>query len=200
MQSITTPTILAALVALQLAGCASAPDGEKSRTGQGAAIGAVVGGLLGAATGGDRKAILTGAVVGAAVGAAIGNYQDRQVASRAEAARRVALANEPKLEIDGHGNQPQRVKPGAAVESQVGYTVLAPGHAQDMLVTESRVLVRGGETFPLGKREVTRPQGSHVSTLRFTLPADLPKGDYQLVTTIASGTLTRTVQTPLGVG
>ena len=196
----TICTAAACLILLQLPGCATSPDGEKSRTGQGAAIGAIVGGLLGAATGGDRKAILTGAAVGAALGAAIGHYQDRQVASRAEAARRVALASEPRLEIDGHGNQPQRARPGVPVESQVGYTVLAPGHSQDLKVTESRVLVRGGESFPLGQREVTRPQGSHVSTLRFTLPADLPSGDYTLVTTIASGGLTRTVQSPLSVG
>jgi hypothetical protein len=193
-------TATATLIALQLAGCATAPDGERSRAGQGAMIGAAVGALLGAATGDNRKSVLAGAALGAAVGAAIGHYQDRQVASRAEAARRVALANEPRLEVDSHVATPQRVRPGAAVESQVGYTVLAPGHAQDMKVSESRALVRGGESFPLGKRELARPQGSHVSTLRFTLPADLPAGDYQLVTTIASGTLTRTVQTPLSVG
>ena len=64
---------------------------------------------------------------------------------------------------------------------------------------EFEALVRGSESYPLSKRDVVRPQGSHVSTLKFTLPKDLPPGDYTLVTTIVSGPLTRTVQAPLSV-
>lgn len=190
---------IALAVAFTLGGCASGPDGGTSRAGQGAIAGAVIGGLLGAATGGDRRAVMTGVLAGAAVGALVGHYQDRQIASREEAARRYALANQPRLEVEGQQNSPQRAAPGAAVESQIGYTVLAPGSGQDMKVTESRALVRGNDNFPLSKRELSRPQGTHQSTLKFTLPRDLPKGDYQLVTTISSGGLTRTVQTPLVV-
>lgn len=195
-----TCVLLACLTLLQLPGCATSPDGSQSRTSQGAVAGALIGGLVGAIAGGDRRGVVTGALVGAAAGALIGNYQDRQVASRAEAAQRYALNSQPRLEVESSVNQPQRVGPGAAVESQVGYTVLTPGSAQDVKVTESRTLVRGAESFPLSQREVVRPQGTHVSTLKFTLPKDLPAGDYMLVTTIASGPLTRTVQAPLSVG
>ena len=193
-------TCLACLVALQLAGCASAPeDNSLSRTGQGAAIGALVGGVIGALAGGDGKSAAAGALLGAAAGAAIGNYQDRQIASRAEAAKRYALESQPRLEVESHVNKPTRIGAGAPVESQVGYTVLVPGSASDVKVSESRTLVRGSESYPLSKRDVVRPQGSHVSTLKFTLPKDLPPGDYTLVTTIVSGPLTRTVQAPLSV-
>lgn len=195
-----THLAVACALLLQLPGCATPGDSGQSRTSQGALVGALVGGLLGAAAGGDSQSAVAGALAGAAVGAVIGNYQDRQIASRAEAAQRYALANQPKLEVESSLNHPSRVAAGAAVESQVGYTVLMPASAQDVKVTESRVLVRGQDQFPLSKREVVRPQGSHLSTLKFTLPKDLPAGDYALVTTIASGPLSRTVQTPLRVG
>ena len=195
-----TSVAAACAVLLQLPGCATQPNAPNSRTSQGALVGALLGGLLGAAAGGDSKSALAGALAGAAVGAVIGNYQDRQIASRAEAAQRYALANQPKLEVESNVNNPNRVAAGAPVESQVGYTVLMPANAQDVKVTESRVLVRGQDQFPLSKREVVRPQGSHVSTLKFTLPKDLPAGDYALVTTIASGSLSRSVQSPLRVG
>ena len=198
MKRVTCITLACVLVLLPA--CATQQDGSGSRAGQGALAGAVVGGLLGALAGGDRTSVLAGAVAGAAVGAVIGNYQDRQIASRDEAARRYALDNQPRLEVESHVNKPDRVSPGAAVESQVGYTVLAPGSAQDLRVTESRTLVRGSESFPLSKREVTRAQGTHVSTLKFTLPKDLAAGAYMLVTTVTSGALTRTVNSPLSVG
>lgn len=191
---------VACAVLVQLPGCATKDDGSASRTGQGAMTGALVGGLLGALAGGDRKSVLAGAVAGAAVGAIIGNYQDRQIASRAEAAQRYALSQQPRLEVESSTNRPDRVSPGTAVESQVGYTVLAPGSMADVKVTESRTLVRGSESFPLSSREVVRPQGTHLSTLKFTLPKDLAAGDYTLVTTVTSGPLSRTVQSPLSVG
>lgn len=189
---------LACVVTLNLSACATQQDGSTSHTGQGAVAGAVVGGILGALVGGDSRGAIAGALAGAAVGAVIGNYQDRQVASRAEAAKRYAVDNSPRLEVDSSENKPHRASPGTSVESQVGYTVLAPG-AQDVTVTESRTLVRGQESFPLSKREVTRAQGSHVSTLKFTLPRDLAAGDYTLVTTVTSGALKRTVQAPLSI-
>ena len=92
------------------------------------------------------------------------------------------------------------MSPGTPVESQVGYTVLTPGTTSDVKVTESRTLVRGAESFPLSKRDVVRPQGTHMSTLKFTLPKDLAAGDYPLVTTVTSGALRRSAQTPLSVG
>lgn len=195
-----TCSVVACAVLVQLPGCATKDDGSTSRVGQGAMTGALVGGLLGALAGGDRKSVLVGAAAGAAVGAIIGNYQDRQIASRAEAAQRYAVSQQPRLEVESSTNRPGRVSPGSTVESQVGYTVLAPSITTDVKVTESRTLVRGSERFALSSREVVRPQGTHLSTLKFTLPKDLAAGDYTLVTTVASGALSRTVQSPLSVG
>lgn len=195
----STTLALACAAATLVGGCATRPDGDPSRTTQGAVAGAVIGGLIGAATG-NRNAIATGVLAGAALGAVIGNYQDRQIASREEASRRYALASQPRLEVESNVNNPRQVGPGAPVESQVGYTVLAPGHAQNIKVTESRVLVRANERFPLSTREVLRAQGTHLSTLKFTLPRDLPAGNYTLVTTISGATLTRSVEAPLAVG
>jgi hypothetical protein len=183
-------------------GCAtrSQDSGDMSQTQKGALTGAVLGGLLGAAVGGDSKGALKGALAGAAIGAIVGHYQDKQVASREEAARRYAAqANEPRLELEDAAAAPPRVPAGGTVESRVGYTVLAPGGAKDVKLTEVRTLTRGEESFPLSKRDVTRAQGTHSSVFKFTLPKDLAAGDYALITTVTSGALTKTVKTPLTV-
>jgi hypothetical protein len=190
---------LVCVVALQLPACATRQDGDPSRAEQGAITGALAGGILGALAGGDRRNVLVGALAGAAVGAAIGGYQDTQIAGRTEAAKRYALDKQPRLEVETSINKPFRARPGATVESQVSYTLLAPSTTQDLKVNESRTLVSGKETFPLSKRDVTRPQGTHLSTLKFTLPAGLVAGDYTLITTVTSGTLTRTARSPLRV-
>ncbi len=77
--------LLAAVLALPAAGCATNPDGtyEWKRTAIGAGAGAAVGAGAGALLGGKRRAgrgALIGAAAGAMVGGAIGNYMDRQAA------------------------------------------------------------------------------------------------------------------------
>ncbi|MGH8772847.1 MAG: hypothetical protein ACREV2_16980, partial [Burkholderiales bacterium] len=54
-------------------------------------------------------------------------------------------------------------------------------------------------TVQLADREVTRAQGSHSSMIKFTMPQDLPKGPYTLVTTISDGKQTKSVRNPLQV-
>lgn len=189
---------VAAAMLLQLGACATT-SGETSQTTQGAAIGALAGGVLGAIVGGDTKSIAIGAAAGAAVGALVGHYQDKQVASRAEAARRYADANTRRLEVEGASNQPAQIAAGGKVNSEVRYTVLAPQEGERFQVTESRSLVRGKDSFPLSKRQVDRAQGSHQSAFEFTLPKDIERGDYVLVTTLAAGGVSRSAQAPLRI-
>jgi len=195
----TRAALAGTLVALS-AGCATnQQQGDSSGTQKGALTGAVLGGLLGAAVGGDSRSALKGAVAGAVIGAIVGHYQDKQVASREEAARRYALENQPRLELENAVNAPTRVGRGGTVESRVGYTVLAPNAGQEMRLVEERTLVRGQDSFPLSKREVARSQGTHASVFKFTLPRDLEAGDYTLVTTVTQGTLVKSVRAPLTV-
>jgi hypothetical protein len=147
-----------------------------------------------------EKAAVTGAAAGATAGTAVGRYTDKQTATRAEAVQKYSYdAKEQRLEIEGAVLSPQKVAPGASVESSVQYTALAAGNAQQVRVTEVRTLVSGQETIDLGQRDVTRAQGTHTSTLRFALPKDISKGSYTLVTTISDGKNTKSARTPFAV-
>jgi len=198
MKKVIAGILVVSITAMQLGGCAST---GATQTQQGAAIGAVGGAALGAAVSKNKgKGALVGALIGLLVGAAIGNYNDRQDATRAEAARR--------YNYDDRGNRrvveaatvaPQAVSRGGTFESTVQYTTLSPNNAEQVKLTEVRTLVSDQETVDLGRREVVRPQGTHTSTAKVSLPKDLPKGNYTLVTTISDGRDTKTAKTPFAV-
>jgi hypothetical protein len=188
-------------ISSQLAGCANTPD-TGQRTAQGAGIGAIAGGVLGALLSNDRgKGALVGAAIGALAGGIIGNYQDRQTASRAEAAQKYDYAGKEgdRLEVEGFSLSPQDATPGANVESSVQYTTLAASENQQVKLKETRTLLGEKDTLQLAEREIVREQGSHTSTLKFTVPKDFPKGDYMLVTTISDGKQTKTARNPLRI-
>jgi len=69
-------TVVAAVVALSVAGCATDDPNRNAKTG--AVIGAVVGGVLGNQVSGARGAPIVGAVVGAIAGGSVGGYMDKQ--------------------------------------------------------------------------------------------------------------------------
>ncbi len=169
------------LICLFLNSCASMSNTEK-----GAVAGAVGGGILGGLFG-DTKGAVIGAFAGAIIGAVIGNYYDRQVASRDEAAKKYEYkAEKEDINVEDTSVTPQNIKPGSAVDTSVQYTVLAPSENQQINVTETRTLINGKEKMELAKRDVVRPQGTHVSTMRFTVPNDIEKTDYTLVTTVST--------------
>ena len=194
MKKVIASTLVVSMFGLQLSGCA-----EMSKTEKGAGIGAIAGAVLGAATGGNKKSILIGAALGAAVGAIIAHYQDKQTATRAEAVHKYGAVKQDKLEIDSSTLTPTDVVPGDKVESTVQYTALSTNKARQIKLTETRTLVNDKESVQLASREVTRAQGSHTSTMKFTLPQDITKGNYTLVTTVSDGKSKRTVKNPLRV-
>lgn len=186
--------VIYSFLGLQLLGCATMTETEK-----GAAVGAVAGGVLGAIIG-DTKGAIIGTFAGAIVGAVIGNYYDKQIASRAEAAKKYEYrAKEDKLEIEDSSIVPQDVAPGSTVETHVQYTVLASTETQQMRITETRILANRNERIELAKREVVRSQGSHLSTMRFAVPKDIAKGDYTLITTISDGKQTKTSKSAMRI-
>jgi len=198
MKKVIASILVVSITAMQLGGCAST---GATQTQQGAAIGAVGGAALGAAVSKNRgKGALVGALIGLLVGAAIGNYKDRQDATRAEAARRYNYDDRSnKLVVEAAMVAPQAVSRGGTFESTVQYTTLSPNNAEQVKLTEVRTLVSEQETVDLGQREVVRPQGTHTSTAKVSLPKDLPKGNYTLVTTISDGKDTRTAKAPFAV-
>jgi hypothetical protein len=194
MKKIIIVFMICSLLCLQLLGCAS-----MSQTGKGAVTGAAAGGILGAILG-DTKGAVFGALAGAIVGTVIGNYYDKQSATRAEAAQKYAYKNsEEKLEIENATVTPQDMTPGAQVEATVLYSVLTPDANQNVKITETRTILNGNDNLELSKREVVRPQGTHLSTMKFTMPKDIEKGAYTLITTVSDGKQIRTAKTLIKV-
>lgn len=185
------------LIVVLLSGCASMSGTEK-----GALIGAGVGAGVGALVG-DTKGAIIGAVAGAVIGAVVGNYYDNQVATREEALskHRTNRVNTLSIDIDSSSVNPQTVMANSTLDAQVQYTILAPSDVSQITVVETRALVKGNERMELAKREVVRTQGTHLSTMRFTMPRDIEKGDYTLITTISDkeGRQIRTVKNSLKV-
>ena len=194
MKKLIILSVILSFLGLQIIGCAS-----MSETGKGAAMGAAAGGILGAILG-DTKGAIFGAFAGAIVGAVIGNYYDKQIASRAETAKKYEYtAKGDKLEIDKVTINPYEITQGSAAEATVLYSILKPDADKDVHITETRTLVDGEETMELAKREVLRPQGSHLSTIKFTMPQDIKKGDYILVTSVSDGKQTKTAKSAMRV-
>ena len=198
MKKVIASILVVSIVVTQLGGCANT---GATQTQQGAAIGAVSGAALGAAVSKNKgKGALIGAVIGLMVGAAIGNYRDQQDATRAEAAMKYRYDDRGnKLVVESATVAPQAVSRGGTFESIVQYTTLSPNNEDQVKLTEVRTLVSAQETIDLGRREVVRPQGTHTSTAKVSLPKDLPKGNYTLVTTISDGKDTKTAKTPFAV-
>lgn len=179
---------------LQLTGCETMGWTEK-----GAITGGAAGALIGALIGKGRGAVI-GAITGVVVGAVAGHYYDRQVMERTQAVKKYNYeGREEKLEIEDSTIRPEAAMPESTVEAMVLYSVLTPDATQNIKITEIRTLANGKGMLELAKREVDRSQGSHLSTMKFTVPRDIAKGDYTLITTITDGMRTRTAKSQLKV-
>ncbi len=194
MKRAVASALIVSMSSLCLVGCQSMPA-----AGQGAAVGAAAGGVLGAIIGGNRQGALIGAALGSLTGAIIADYQDKQMATRAQAAERYGAVRTDRLEIESASLAPEAASGGVAVESVVVYTTLAATEGQQIKIKETRTLLSGSDTIQLSSRDVVRQQGTHSSTLRFTLPKDIAKGEYTLVTIVSDGKSDRTVRSQLRV-
>jgi hypothetical protein len=128
------------------------------------------------------------------------HYYYETVMGRDEAAKKYDYKGvEEKLEIDRSVVVPQDVALGKTAKAEVIYTVLMPNERQKVRITEIRTLVHGNETIELARREVERAQGSHQSTMEFTVPEGIPKGDYTLITTITDSKQTKFSNAPMKI-
>lgn len=82
---------------------------------------------------------------------------------------------------------PQVVKPGDKVKQELQFALLSPDEGKYFNVSETVVLSSGKDTFELIRRSSEKPQGIHLSTIQFTIPSDLERGEYILTTTLSIG-------------
>jgi hypothetical protein len=171
-----------------------------SGAGKGAITGATLGATIGAIFGGDTGALL-GAYVGTLFGAIAGDFHDKRVASRAEAARKYTYNFKRELLLIEKAvlDPPNYVTRGSMIDAHVIYTVLAPNPKKNLTIIEKRTLLVNGKSIPLAKRRVSRMQGTYISTLRISVPRDIPSGTHILITVLSIGQQTRVIRIPLKV-
>jgi outer membrane biosynthesis protein TonB len=116
----------------------------------------------------------------------------KEPAKKAEE-RRVEV-RKVSLFIEGSSVVTPTVRSGSTVEANVKYTLLAPVDDKQIKITETRILSSVEKRMELDRREVVRQQGTHLSTIRFTMPDDMPKGYCVLFTTISVGRYSKTAK------
>ena len=209
MRRLIATTLVVALLAVSLSGCAT--NNLKSNTakgaGIGAATGAAVGGTIGAIMGGKKWAAIgagIGAVIGAAIGGGIGKYfDDKKERDRTQSVE--AVAYKPELGnvilVSGSSVNPTPVKPGEEVRIKVSYDVLAANPDQTVPIAERWVVLFQGQPVadPIVRPVQHRTQGGYASTFKFTVNRDFFSGHYEIVTTISNGHTEREVRSTMQV-
>lgn len=66
-------------------------------------------------------------------------------------------------------------------------------------IIETRILHTTAKRFELDRREINRAQGTYISTIKFTVPENLPKGYCILFTTISDGTHAKTTRSVMNI-
>ncbi|MCG6553945.1 MAG: hypothetical protein L7F77_16610 [Candidatus Magnetominusculus sp. LBB02] len=103
------------------------------------------------------------------------------------------------IKIESYSLKPQTAHPGAPIEISVQYALRLPKRKNTAEVTEIRTLVMGTENIELSRKKIIRSDGSHKSTIKFTLPMDIEKGDYTIRTVISTPAQTKTIEDTLTI-
>jgi hypothetical protein len=180
--------VLAAAVMLTLLpACQWAQEHPKTATGAG--VGAAGGAIVGGLASGSRKGMVIGGLLGALAGGLIGNYEDQRDRNASDTMQ--ANSYDPQkgvqLQMKSVSADPQAVSAGGTVDLKMTYAVMAPQAEQEVEVTEARTVTLNGEKVVDRSIQVYRVSGTYTSTQPITLPADAPRGTYQMEETITSG-------------
>jgi hypothetical protein len=171
-------------------GCASLTEehkGAATGAGIGAATGAVAGALLGAKGAKTEMAIL-GGLVGALAGGAIGHYAYDQKRTKDETAKKYNYNSSQgnMIRIENLSVAPATAKPGDTVELKMTYALLGIGEGKEVNISEIREIRYEGEIFGKPQVNVSRADGTYVSSVPLTLPNDAKKGKYNIIATVQS--------------
>ncbi|HZV47471.1 MAG TPA: hypothetical protein VFG06_09030 [Thermodesulfovibrionales bacterium] len=91
------------------------------------------------------------------------------------------------------------VRTGSMVKANIQYTLLAPEGTANVKITETRKLWTAYSTRELDTRDITRTQGTYLSSIQFTMPEDMPKGYCILYTTVSDGKRAKTAQSVMNI-
>ncbi|MCJ7481421.1 MAG: hypothetical protein MUO31_00485, partial [Thermodesulfovibrionales bacterium] len=91
------------------------------------------------------------------------------------------------------------VRTGSTVKANIQYTLLAPEGTANVKITETRKLWTAYSTRELDTRDITRTQGTYLSSIQFTMPEDMPKGYCILYTTVSDGKRAKTARSVMNI-
>lgn len=173
-----------ALVMIVATGCETVGKGA----GLGAAIGAGAGAIIGHQSGHAGEGAAIGALLGAAAGAIASDIRARKAKTAQETAE--AYNYQPtqglKLVFENTMANPVSVKPGDITEVSIQYALMGTGGS--IPVKETRVLKQNGQVIAqLESQEITREDGTWISTARITVTSNLKPGECQVVQTVSTG-------------
>jgi hypothetical protein len=171
-------------------GCASVPEehkGAATGAGIGAATGAVAGALLGSKGAKTEMAIL-GGLVGALAGGAIGHYAYDQKRTKDETAKKYNYSSSQGklIRIEDVSAVPAAVSPGDTIELKMTYALLGIGSGKEADISEIREIRYEGEIYGKPQINVSRADGTYSSSVPITLPKDVKKGKYNVISTVQS--------------
>ena len=179
------PVAVLCVVSLLGQGCAWLEDHKKTAIGAG--VGAVAGAVVGGAYKGKKGAVV-GALAGALAGGLIGAYLDHKDKPAKETKQ--TYNYEPtqgvRVELAGVAADPNAVAPGGKVYLQATYAVMAPSDAQELPITETRVVTLGGTKVAELASNVNRMPGTYTSQVPIDLKPNATRGRYELTITVAA--------------
>lgn len=127
-------------------------------------------------------------------------YEDQQVGSRNKGLKKyVSKDKRARLFIEGSSVEIKHVGNSSKVEAHIQYTLLAPTDTEEIDIIEKRILSFANKSLELDTREITRKQGTYISTMKFKLPKGMPKGSYTLFTTISDGKYNKTAKSIMNI-
>jgi len=91
------------------------------------------------------------------------------------------------------------VRTGSTVKANIQYTLLAPEGSENIKITETRKIWTAYSTRELATRDITRTQGTYLSSIQFTMPEDMPKGYCILYTTVSDGKRAKTASSVMNI-
>jgi len=101
---------------------------------------------------------------------------------------------ETEIIIDSLLITPYSIQPGEKLKQELIYALLSPQEKKKFIVAESVVLTGKGEKIDLFINESEKDQGVHLFALKLVIPRDIEPGEYNLLSTITVGNVTKTVK------
>jgi hypothetical protein len=158
------------------------------------------GGSIGTLILGNLGGFIVGSFIADAGTLTFIEYEDQQVGSRKNGLKRYVLKDKrARLFIEGSSVEIKHVGNSSKVEAHIQYTLLAPSDIEEINIIEKRILSFANESLELDTREIIRKQGTYISTMKFKLPKDMPKGSYTLLTTVSDGKHKKTAKSIMNI-